>query len=76
MANQTKPDDSWKTALGALFAQAAAVTVEHGLDLDAFMHGAWSAYVEARPGMREHLEDLKLRARLDELRESGRIARA
>jgi hypothetical protein len=37
------------------------------------MKAAWSAYVESRPGMREHLEELQLREQLDELRKLGRL---
>ena len=67
---------SWHSELGNLLAQAAILCVEHGLDVDAFMKGAWSAYVEARPGLREHLEELQLREQLDELRKVGRVGEA
>jgi hypothetical protein len=66
----------WHSEVGELLAQAAILCVAHGLDVDTFMKGAWSAYVEARPGLREHLEDLHLREQLDELRKVGRIGEA
>ena len=46
------------------------------VEVDAFVRGAWAAYVDARPGMRERLEEAQLRAQLDELRKSGQIAQA
>ena len=63
----------WALEVGELLAQAAGLCVEHGLDADTFMKGAWSAYVDARPGLREYIEEMQLRAQLDELRKSGRI---
>ncbi|MBL9014718.1 MAG: hypothetical protein JNL83_11110, partial [Myxococcales bacterium] len=51
--NDFKP---WHAEVGDLLAQAASLCVEHGLDVESFMRGAWSAYVESRPGMKEYLE--------------------
>jgi len=68
--------DTWQTELDALLSRAAELCVENNLDLEVFMSGAWSAYVEARPGFREYLEELQLRSQLDELRKSGRVAEA
>lgn len=56
-----------------LLEQAAA---RCDVDPDSFVRGAWAAYLDARPGMREHLEDLQLRQQLDELRRDGRIGLA
>lgn len=70
---QPKP---WHTEVGDLLAQAAILCVEQGLDVDTFMKGAWSAYVEARPGMRDQLEEMQLRAQLDEIRKLGRMGEA
>lgn len=67
---------SWDAEVGDLLAQAAILCVHHGLDVDAFMRGAWSAYVEARPGLRDYLEEMQLREQLDELRKAGRIGEA
>ncbi len=62
-------------ARGALHA-AAASAVEAGVELDAWMQAAWSAYVEQRPGLRTHLEELQLASQLDELRQRGRVGQA
>jgi len=40
------------------------------------MKGAWSAYIDARPGLREQLEEMQLKNQLDELRKAGRIGEA
>jgi len=66
----------WYAEVGDLLAQAAILCVENGLDADTFMRGAWSAYVETRPGMKDYLEELQLQGQLDELRKSGRMGEA
>lgn len=66
----------WDAEVGQLLAQAAALCVQHGADLDNFMKGAWSAYVEARPGMRDFLEEMQLRDQLEEIRKLGRMGEA
>ncbi|HVK88960.1 MAG TPA: hypothetical protein VM513_32795 [Kofleriaceae bacterium] len=66
----------WDAEVGGLLAAAAELCVEHGLDVDTFMKGAWNAYVEARPGMRDYLEEMQLRNQLDELRKLGRMGEA
>jgi len=71
-----KAIQSWQNEVGNLLTQAAELCVQHGLDVDAFLTGAWSAYIEARPGLREYLEELQLRAQLDELRKTGRLGEA
>ncbi|MGN6106430.1 MAG: hypothetical protein ACTHU0_15095 [Kofleriaceae bacterium] len=76
MRNTNDPSKPWTTEVGDLLAQAANLCVEHGLDVDAFMRGAWTAYVESRPGMRDYLEEMQLRSQLEELREAGRIGQA
>ncbi len=65
--------EKWQSTVGDLLAKAAGLCVEHGLDVDTFLTGAWSAYVEARPGLREYLEELQLRNQIDELRKQGRL---
>ena len=70
------PSKPWHVEIGDLLAQAALLCVEHGLDVDVFMKNAWSAYVEARPGLREYLEELQLRNQLEELREAGLMGKA
>ena len=62
--------------LSALLNRAGALAASLGLDLDAWMKTAWSAYVDAKPGLREHLEDMQLIAQLTAMRQSGRIGQA
>lgn len=75
-ATPSSPTPSWELEVSELLARAAAVCVDHGVDGDAFVRGAWSAYLEARPGLREYLEEMQLRTQLDELRRSGRMGQA
>ena len=70
------PHPSWDIELGDLLIRAAILCVEQGLDVETFMKGAWSAYVEARPGMRDQLEEMQLIAQLEELRRLGRMGEA
>lgn len=72
----TEPSKPWHAEVGDLLAQAAILCVEHGLDVDTFMKGAWSAYVEARPGLRDYIEEMQLRNQLEELRKLDRIGKA
>ncbi|MDQ3368946.1 MAG: hypothetical protein M3680_26270 [Myxococcota bacterium] len=67
---------AWHAEVGDLLAQAAILCVQHGLDVDTFLKGAWSAYVEARPGLRAYIEELQLRNQLDEIRKLGRMGEA
>jgi hypothetical protein len=76
---ETEPIDAprpWQAEVGRLLAQAAALCVEQGVDVESFMKNAWSAYVESRPGMRDYLEELQLRDQLDEIRKAGRMGEA
>jgi hypothetical protein len=66
----------WQAKVGRLLADAAELCVEQGVDLDSFLRGAWSAYVETRPGMRDYLEEMQLRDQLDEIRKLGRMGQA
>jgi hypothetical protein len=61
---------------GALLHNAAELAAAMGVDLDTWMKEAWSAYVDARPGLREHIEDMQLIAQIAALRQSGRIGQA
>jgi len=74
VASQT--EKTWDVELSELLTRAAELSVEHGIDVDPFVRGAYSAYLDARPGLKEHLEEMQLRAQLDELRKDGRIALA
>jgi hypothetical protein len=70
------PSPPWQVEVGRLLTQAATLCVEQGVDVDAFMKGAWSAYVETRPGMRDYLEEMQLRDQLEEIRKLGRMGQA
>jgi hypothetical protein len=72
----TEAHGPWQIEVGRLLTQAAAICVEQGVDVDAFMKGAWSAYVESRPGMRDYLEEVQLRDQLEEIRKLGRMGQA
>jgi hypothetical protein len=70
------PSKPWTVQIEELLAQAAALAARNGADADAFMRAAWSAYIDARPGLREQLEEAQLKSQLDELRKAGRIGEA
>ena len=74
MANEDKR--SWQSDVSELLARAAQLCVEHDVDVDPFVRGAYSAYVEARPGMRELREELQLRETLEQMRNAGQMASA
>lgn len=74
MANQ--PNQAWQTEVSELLARAAQLSADHGVDVDPFVRGAYSAYLDARPGMREWLEEMQLRETLDEMRRGGRMPSA
>jgi hypothetical protein len=59
-----------------LLLRAATRAAEQDVDLDRFMSTAWHAYMEARPGLREQLEDLELAAQVEQLRKRGQLALA
>ena len=75
MANQPTTK-SWQNEVSELLARAAKLCADHGVEIDPFVSGAVAAYFDARPGMRERLEEMQLRATLDQMRASGRIATA
>jgi hypothetical protein len=62
--------------LSMLLNRAAALAASLDIDLDAWMKTAWSAYVDARPGLREHIEEMQIMAQINALRQSGRIGQA
>lgn len=73
---RAEPAKPWTAQLEELLAQAAELCARHGVDADSFMKGAWAAYIDARPGLREQLEEMHLKGQLDELRKAGRIGAA
>lgn len=75
MANQTD-NKPWNVEVSELLTRAAELCVEHEVDVDPFVRGAYSAYLEARPGLREQLAEMQLKMQLEEMRKLGRIALA
>jgi hypothetical protein len=57
-------------------AQAAKLASEFGVSPDAFAAAAWHAYLHASPALAEHIERLQFMASIEELRNSGRLAKA
>jgi hypothetical protein len=59
-----------------LLERAAQLAATHGIDSDAFIASAWTAYLAARPELREELEDKQLRLELKRLRKRGLVGSA
>ena len=70
------PVPAWAIEIEALLTRAAELSVEHLVDPGAFMRGAWAAYVESRPELRAHLEEMELRQQIEELRSNGVVGSA
>jgi hypothetical protein len=62
--------------LYALLRQAAEAAAHAGMPPDAFAAAAWQAYLAASPELAERLADLQFEAAVEELRSSGRMAKA
>ena len=77
---QTKPapdtGERLPTSVEEQLASAAALAAAEGSDLDGFMRAAWNAFVDARPGLRKQLEELRLIEQFEQLRQSGRLPSA
>jgi hypothetical protein len=59
-----------------LLERAAQLAAANGIEGDAFKRAAWNAYLDARPGLRQQLEDKHLRAQLRKLRKRGLVGSA
>jgi len=68
-------ETSWSDIV-ELLRQAAQLAAARGAETDRFMQAAWLACLDARPGLREELEDKELRAQLKKLRKRGLVADA
>ena len=75
MANEPTKQ-RWQSEVSELLARAAKLCVKHDVEMDPFVRGATAAYLDARPGLREFLEEKQLQEMLDELRQAGRMAQA
>lgn len=64
------------TELSALLSHAGKVAATMDIELEAWMQAAWSAYVDARPGLREHLEEMQMMAQITAMRQRGRVGQA
>ncbi|HMG53480.1 MAG TPA: hypothetical protein VK601_08355 [Kofleriaceae bacterium] len=68
-------DTSWREVV-QLLRRSAQLAARRGMASDRFMEEAWAACLDARPGLREELEDKELRAQLKKLRRRGLVGRA
>jgi hypothetical protein len=59
-----------------LLAAAAEAAARAGTELDVFMSAAWSAFMAARPGLREQIEQIQLLNQLETLRQAGKLGQA
>lgn len=75
-ADPLREREDWARKLQKLLEQAAELSAKCSLDGDLFMTAAWDAYLAARPGLREELEESALRAQLEKLRKQGAIGSA
>lgn len=62
--------------LERLLRAAAAFAASQGFETEHFMNAAWSACLDARPGLREELADKELKSQLRKLRKRGRVGQA
>lgn len=56
--------------------RAAELAVARGVSVDDFMRAAWTALMEAAPGLRERVEAAQLVAQLEALRARGQVGSA
>lgn len=66
---------AWREVV-QLLRRAAKLAAERATQTEPFMDAAWEACLEARPGLRQELEDKQLRAQLKKLRKRGLVAKA
>ena len=71
---ETVPEDLSRRDVVQLLRRAAQLAAERGVDTELFMQAAWMAYLEARPGLREELEDKELLTQIEMLRQRGLVA--
>jgi hypothetical protein len=66
----------WAAKLERHLAQAAQIAVEYGVTPDGFAAAAWQSYLKASPEFAAQLEQAQFMAGLEQLRNSGRLAKA
>jgi hypothetical protein len=59
-----------------LLLAAAALAASQGLATEMFMNAAWTACLDARPGLREELADKELKSQIRKLRRRGLVGQA
>jgi hypothetical protein len=59
-----------------LLVQAAELAAGAGVPPDAFAHVAWQSYLQAFPALAERLAEAQFETSLQQLRDSGRLAKA
>ncbi len=62
--------------VSTILVHAAGIAVANGIPVEDFVQAAWSAYLDARPDLREELEDKELKAQLKKLRKRGLVGTA
>lgn len=70
------PDTGWLQELADALDRAAQLAAANGVEGDMFKRAAWEAYLNARPGLRQALEDKQLKAQLRKLRKRGLVGQA
>ena len=70
------PPEAWLQELAMLLEQAASLAAANGLEGEVFKRAAWNAFLDAKPGLRQQLEDKQLRAELRKLRKRGLVGSA
>jgi len=71
-----EPKPQWATRLDRHLAQAAKLAADYGVPPEVFAAAAWHAYLHASPAFAQQLEQLRFMANLEDLRGSGRLAKA
>jgi len=71
-----EPTGGWLQELADLLDRAAQIAAANGIEGDVFKRAAWNAYLDARPGLRQKLEDKELKSQLRKLRKRGLVGLA
>jgi hypothetical protein len=66
----------WMQELDDLLERAAKLAADRGVDHEVFIQSAWEKCLDARPGLRDQIEDKRWQAELRRLRRRGRIPTA
>ena len=71
-----EPVSGWLEEVADLLERAAQLAAANGIEAEVFKRAAWNAYLDARPGLRQRLEDKQLKAQLRKLRKRGLVGQA